>query len=91
MMIEALGGREPSLGRSHRDLRGPSCSDSEPEEEAEELGDTARAEMIGNACGGVAVADELNDSITPAIEEQGRSGIRVSPDDIAGKEGVAFV
>jgi hypothetical protein len=65
-MIDALGTRGPSLGRCSRDLLGPrSCSDSEAEEEADEGGDAALVDMAGLGCGGVAVAEGLNDAITP--------------------------
>ena len=49
MMIDALGKREPSLGRSSRSLRDGSCSDSEfeAEEETDEVGDLAPVDMAG--------------------------------------------
>ena len=47
MMIEPLGRREPSFGRSSRDFLGRSCSDSEADEEAEEKGEIASIETGG--------------------------------------------
>lgn len=66
MMIEALGTREASLGRSSLDFLGRSCSDSEPEEEAEKVGEAVPAALTGIGCGGVAVVEAPKDSITPA-------------------------
>ena len=64
MMMEALGKREPSLGRSSRDLIGRSCSDSEAEEKPDEVGDCVPVGATGLGCVGVAVAEEPSDAIT---------------------------
>jgi hypothetical protein len=79
MMIDALGTRLPSLGRWSRDLLGPlSSSDSEAEEEADEVGDAAPVEMAGLGCGDVAVAEGLNDAITPVKGEMPENEILYS-------------
>lgn len=66
MMIEALGTREPSFGRSRRDLlMGRSRSDSDPEEEADEVGDAAPLEIFGLGRGGV-VFVTFKEAITPS-------------------------
>jgi hypothetical protein len=65
MMIDALGSRELSLGLSSRDLLGRSFSDSEAEEEADEVGECAPVEATGLGWGGVAVAEGSSDAIMP--------------------------
>lgn len=47
MMIDPLGRREPSFGRSRRVLLGRSCSDSEAEEEPDEKGEIAPVKTGG--------------------------------------------
>jgi hypothetical protein len=47
MMIDPLGMRVASLGRSSRDLLGASPSDSEAEEETDEVDEVAPMEMGG--------------------------------------------
>ena len=48
MMMDALGTRGPSLGRSRGGLLGCSWSDSEAdEEETDEIGDLGAVEMCG--------------------------------------------
>jgi hypothetical protein len=67
MMMEALGMRGPKVGRLGRDLLGPSCSDSETEEELDEkteeetevAGDLAPVELVGFGRGGLMSVDKL--------------------------------
>jgi hypothetical protein len=67
MMMEALGMRGPNVGRSGRGLLGPSCSDSEtedeldeePKEDTDEVGDLAPIGLVGFGRGGLMSVDNL--------------------------------
>jgi hypothetical protein len=47
MMIDALGTLDPSFGLSNRDLLGLSCSDSDADEETDEVGEVAPPDNTG--------------------------------------------